>query len=209
MDERGIQQWNHPGYLRRYPLDYFRQCAEEWTALRPVDGVRRSGRGGRGVGGRTRAGPAMAGRRSMCIIWRPASTSPERARSCSGAAWPWPRSGGRTICRLDCARDNPVLHDYYERFGFRFVAPVEDARVSRGVSVSTPWGPGLSGTAAQAGSERRFEPMGKNRQGLRARWWWPPGWQEANMADVVRVGRAAPDRRDPDHERGYRLHPGL
>ena len=29
MDERGIQQWNHPGYLRRYPLDYFRQCAEE------------------------------------------------------------------------------------------------------------------------------------------------------------------------------------
>ena len=24
MDERGIQQWNHPGYLRRYPLDYFR-----------------------------------------------------------------------------------------------------------------------------------------------------------------------------------------
>ena len=33
---------------------------------------------------------------------------------------------GQDYLRLDCARDNPVLHDYYERFGFRFVAPVED-----------------------------------------------------------------------------------
>ena len=55
MDERGIQQWNHPGYLRRYPLDYFRQCAEEGQlyALWTECGVLAAG--GRGVGG----GPAL------------------------------------------------------------------------------------------------------------------------------------------------------
>ncbi len=35
------------------------------------------------------------------------------------------------------------------------------------------------------------------------------GLQEANMADVVRVGEQRPDRRSADHEWGHRLHSGL
>lgn len=35
------------------------------------------------------------------------------------------------------------------------------------------------------------------------------GLQEANMADVVRVGEQGLIRRSADHEWGHRLHPGL
>ena len=35
------------------------------------------------------------------------------------------------------------------------------------------------------------------------------GMADANMSDVVRVGEQRLDRRDPDHDRRRRLHPGL
>ena len=104
MDERGIQQWNHPGYLRRYPLDYFRQCAEEGQLYALW----------------TECGALAAG--AVVLEEDPRWAGTELLRRCLALA----AERGQDYLRLDCARDNPVLHDYYERFGFRFVAPVED-----------------------------------------------------------------------------------
>lgn len=125
MDERGIQQWNHPGYLRRYPLDYFRQCAEEgqlyalWTecgALAAGAVVLEEDPRWTGYGGKALYVHNLA----ASLHFSGAGT--ELLRRCLALA----AEGGQDYLRLDCARDNPVLHDYYERFGFRFVAPVED-----------------------------------------------------------------------------------
>ena len=125
MDERGIQQWNHPGYLRRYPLDYFRQCAEEgqlyalWTecgALAAGAVVLEEDPRWAGYGGKALYVHNLA----ASLYFSGAGT--ELLRRCLALA----AERGQDYLRLDCARDNPVLHDYYERFGFRFVAPVED-----------------------------------------------------------------------------------
>ena len=125
MEERGIQQWNHPGYLRRYPLDYFRQCAEEgqlyalWTecgALAAGAVVLEEDPRWTGYGGKALYVHNLA----ASLHFSGAGT--ELLRRCLALA----AERGQDYLRLDCARDNPVLHDYYERFGFRFVAPVED-----------------------------------------------------------------------------------
>lgn len=125
MDERGIRQWNHPSYLRRYPLDYFRQRAGAgelyalWTergdlaagAVVLEEDPRWAGFGGRAL---------YVHNLAAGLPFPGAGT--ELLRRCLALAG----EQGRDYLRLDCARDNPVLHEYYERFGFRFVAPVED-----------------------------------------------------------------------------------
>ena len=173
MDERGIQQWNHPGYLRRYPLDYFRQCAEEgqlyalWTecgvlaagAVVLEEDPRWTGYGGKAL---------YVHNLAASLHFSGAGT--ELLRRCLALA----AERGQDYLRLDCARDNPVLHDYYERFGFRFVAPVEDQGYL-GDLLQYPLG-------SRDGAGRRHRK--DQKEGLSqwekssrspARWWWPPG----------------------------------
>ena len=140
MDERGIQQWNHPGYLRRYPLDYFRQCAEEgqlyalWTecgALAAGAVVLEEDPRWAGYGGKALYVHNLA----ASLHFSGAGT--ELLRRC----WPWPRSGGRTISawtapgttRFCMIIMNVLASDLWRLWRTRGIS---------GISFSTPWGPG-------------------------------------------------------------------
>ena len=140
MDERGIQQWNHPGYLRRYPLDYFRQCAEEgqlyalWTecgALAAGAVVLEEDPRWAGYGGKALYVHNLA----ASLHFSGAGT--ELLRRCLALA----AERGQDYLRLDCARDNPVCmiimnvlaSDLWRLWRTRGIS---------GISFSTPWGPG-------------------------------------------------------------------
>lgn len=140
MDERGIQQWNHPGYLRRYPLDYFRQCAEEgqlyalWTecgalaagAVVLEEDPRWAGYGGKALYVHNLAASLHFSGAGTELLALPG---------------PGPRSGGRTISawtapgttRFCMIIMNVLASDLWRLWRTRGIS---------GISFSTPWGPG-------------------------------------------------------------------
>ncbi len=67
---------------------------------------------------------------------------------------------------------------YYERFGFVQMGTVEEEGYSGYLFQCSP----ATGLRLE-GTEKGLS-HGKDRQGLRARWWWPPAWRTPTWPDV-------------------------
>ena len=126
MDSAGISQWNHSHYLETYPLSYFEQRAQAHQLY--------------GLFTRENSLAAAAVLLEADPRWNGQSALPAYYihNFVSGAAFcgagaaliehliALARAEGKSCLRLDCAVNNEKLNQYYIRFGFRYVGPMED-----------------------------------------------------------------------------------